>query len=151
LAPGTFTFKVETAVGTTTMTTLLYENIPVASTTKASIDIGATSSPLRIDINGDGVTDFALTPGQQQTASNTIDMVEAVVKTMKFLNSGTQTSILSRLENIRRAIQEKRMSDARQMIQDLIADIRTKSGKQISPTDAEALISMIDSIRIVVL
>lgn len=66
-ATGSFTLELEEARGDTIISNLKYSNIPSATTTKATLStLGqhiTQTSPLVIDYEGDGITDFSLSPG----------------------------------------------------------------------------------------
>ena len=67
-ATGSFTLDMEEVKGDTVTASTTFAGIPSATSTTATIDIPqgniASSSPLFVDTNGDGATDFFLTPKQ---------------------------------------------------------------------------------------
>ena len=71
-APGVFTLDVGQYQGDTRTASTTFENIPTSTTTLATMDIVSdisTLSPLRLDENGDGVTDASLSPESDGTVT----------------------------------------------------------------------------------
>jgi pimeloyl-ACP methyl ester carboxylesterase len=64
-ATGTFTFIVDELQGDRLITSTTFKDLPTTPNTKVSLNVESditTVSPMQIDINGDGILDFALPP-----------------------------------------------------------------------------------------
>jgi hypothetical protein len=64
-APGKFTFNIDQYQGDTAVASTTFANIPSTPQTHVTLNVGSditTVSPMIVDENGDGATDFTLTP-----------------------------------------------------------------------------------------
>ncbi|MBI4094899.1 MAG: hypothetical protein HY435_01765 [Candidatus Liptonbacteria bacterium] len=83
-ALGTFTLEIQEVLDDQEVETISYINIPVASTTKAvmSLQTPDTASALEIDVEGDGITDFALNPMEGANAEISLEILVRVLNSL---------------------------------------------------------------------
>ncbi len=81
---GTFTLEIDEVSGTTTTGTLHFNNIPVTASSTITIDIQtiASATPLQIDLNSDGVVDFALSSSASVDSDASLEILASIIQNM---------------------------------------------------------------------
>ncbi len=97
-ANGTFTFIVNQLQGDSLIATSTFKNIPTTSQTKVTIDTVSditTLSPMRLDLNGDGIADYSLTSKLNDTAVLDTTPPEIQIK----FSTSTNTLVFSGMDD----------------------------------------------------
>ncbi|HET8575159.1 MAG TPA: NosD domain-containing protein [Candidatus Paceibacterota bacterium] len=130
---GTFTFDITEVDGDEETKTISYQNIPVTPDTIAVMNIQSLSShsPLEIDLDGDGTSDFSLEDGNQSLDPVTyVSFIEKSLVDMH-LQNGIEKSTGAQLENLKRTLQkpEKKGKNSGKDTSKLLKDIDQLSDK----------------------
>ncbi|TSD00318.1 MAG: Uncharacterized protein Greene101415_909 [Parcubacteria group bacterium Greene1014_15] len=163
LATGTFTLGIDTIVDDVVVGTVEYENIPVTEYTVGSLVVHGTAStsPLVLDVDGDGTSDSILSVGEVGPLEY-IELIEEVVGQMDIAKN-KEKKIEKRLDDIEDAIEKKEectkkcdipklVKNIADEIDDFLNTIRKLNKKgHISHEDAQILVQMIENLRLLVI
>ena len=150
---GTFTIDIENIVGGVTATTTVYEDIPVAASTTATLIVGdGTSTPLLLDIDGDGNTDARITAGGL-TAENLVGILNGLVKTLN-LPAEKEKKLIKKIEKLEKELAKESQNERKEKrktehaFEDIVKVVKKYAKKRIlSPDEANELISIIEQIK----
>ncbi len=153
---GTFTYKSEKVLPGGTSTVSSFVDIPVTTQTQAEIVLNPTTQipQLKIDVTGDGVNDFTLTPNAAfepivylQIMKATIDSLDLPKAKIKAFNV--------RVDNIIKLIQKGKIDKAKlkadkfkSVLEKKLAkpDPKKPKPKKLSKTDAQLLLDMLNKL-----
>ncbi len=149
LALGSFTLDIDEIAGDSTIVaSTTFIDIPVASSTKATLAIQniQTAGTLQLDIEGDGVVDFSLAPSQGAIPAMSLGIFERVVRTLGFEKGVTQ-SIIVKVTAAKDSLERGNKEAARGQLNSLVNHLRAQSGKQLNATTVETLIEILGRIQ----
>lgn len=145
---GTFTFEIAETRGDVIINTLSFIDIPVASSTKATLAIRniQTAGALQLDIEGDGVVDFSLTPSQGAGPVMSLSIFERVVQTLGFEKGVTQ-SIIAKIVAARGSLERGNKEAAVGQLSALTNYLRAQTGKKLDAATVETLVVILGRIQ----
>jgi len=109
-ASGTFTLEIKELNGEVVSTTTVFKDIPISTTTVASIATGPGSNMiLTLDMNGDSVTDVQISPGGL-TPVELIGIIKGFVSTLN-LKIQREEQLYRRLDKLERELLNERKND----------------------------------------
>jgi hypothetical protein len=114
----------ETGLGGTVVARAVFEDVPVAASSRARVGLatGPASAVLELDVEGDGVTDVALSPGPipVPVALAVFSRVVAITP----LPTGMATSLLTRIEAAANAMVTGNLAIARAQMKAAASELR---------------------------
>ncbi|MCK9352194.1 MAG: hypothetical protein M0P76_05405 [Candidatus Pacebacteria bacterium] len=147
---GSFTFDIEEISGDDTITaSSTFADIPVTSATIATIVIGSMQNTgiLQLDIEGDGIIDFSISPLQETNPVVSLGVFESVVKTLGLDKSVTQ-SIIAKINAVQQSIKKGNIQSTQGQLTALVNYINAQTGKKINMTIAKKLLEIIKHIQV---
>ena len=147
LDTGTFTLQIDEISGDQVTGSLIYPNLPVTPETITTMTIvGVTSiSALNIDVNGDGVTDVALEPGETIDATDSLKILEQIITNMD-IKSGIKKSLIAKINSAEKKL-EKDNPNVGNILEALQNEISAQSSKSINQVEAQKLMQIIETIK----
>ncbi|MBI2120225.1 MAG: right-handed parallel beta-helix repeat-containing protein [Parcubacteria group bacterium] len=130
-ALGSFTFDIDETLGDEIVASTTWKDIPVTASSTLTLDIQtlANSVVLAMDVDGDGITDTALAPGDGVTSQELLAILKGIIKTLEFSDE-KEGKLLKRIEKIEK---------------ELAKDAKNESGeKQTTPHAFEKLVKTIE-------
>lgn len=161
---GTFTLEIDEVSGATTTGTLRFKDIPITASSTITMDIQtiASTTPLQIDINGDGVVDFTLSSSTPTDSNISLEMLARIIQDMD-IKSPFKKELTKDIERIQKHLKkeakyeeedeedDKENKDRKEILEDFLhfeKDVRKFVKKNVlSRDDGEKLLQMIDTIR----
>jgi len=139
--------KERTGGGGSAFPIVTFTNIPVGPLSRATFKVLASGTPLALDldINGDGITDVSIVPGQPEAPGLWLDLLRLVVISLE-LDTGTGQSLLAKIDVAQKAVTAGRSQEAQNALGALTNEIQAQSGKHLSITQAQGLTSIIGAI-----
>lgn len=152
---GTFTYASEKVLPNGTSSTLSFVDIPVTTQTQAEIVSSPAGTPkLKLDVTGDGVTDFTLAPSNTFDPITYLNIMKATIDSLD-LPQARIRAFDTRVNNIIRLIQEGRIDRAKlkadkfkKVLEKKLAksDPKRPKPKKLSKTDAQLLLDMLNKL-----
>lgn len=152
---GIFTYESEKVLPDGTATTSSFIDIPVITQTQAEITLTATGTPqLKLDVTGDGISDFTLTPSSTFDPVMYLQIMKATINSLD-LNQGKKTDFTKRVDNIIKSIQKGKVDKAKLkadrfkvVLERKISKLDPKhpKPKKLSKTDAQLLLDMLNKL-----
>lgn len=159
---GTFTLEIDEVSGDTTTGTLRFKDIPVTASSTITMDIQtiASTTPLQIDLNSDGVVDFTLPSSTFAVSGISLEMLARIIQDMD-IKSPFKEKLIKDIEKIQKHLKketehnkdedDKEKEDRKKILEDFLhleQDVRKFVKKNIlSRDDGEKLLQMIGMIR----
>ncbi|HBV01436.1 MAG TPA: hypothetical protein DEF00_03535 [Candidatus Taylorbacteria bacterium] len=149
---GTFTIDIEELLGGEVATTTIFEDIPTATTTVATLEAGGSVSPvLSLDIDGDGNTDAEVTPGGL-TAEELVGIVKGLIKTLE-LPPKKEKELLKRMDKLEKELMKERKKERLEKLKTKQAFAKVfrlislyEKKKLLTAGEATELITMLENI-----
>ena len=151
---GTFTFEsqVVTPDGTSNISSFI--DIPVTTQTQAEITINQTSGipQLKLDVTGDGMTDFTLAPSAVFDPITYLQIMKTTIDSLD-ITSAKKKAFGSRIDNAIKLIQKGKIDKAKlradkfkSVLEKVISkpDPKKPKPKKLSKTDAQLLLDMLN-------
>lgn len=152
---GTFTYESEKVMPDGTATTSSFIDIPVTTQTQAEITLNATGTPqLKLDVTGDGISDFTLSPSTTFDPVTYLQIMKATIDSLD-LNQGKKTDFTKRVDNIIKSIQKGKIDKAKLKVDRFKIALERKISKpdpkhlkpkKLSKTDAQLLFDMLNKL-----
>ncbi|MFA6257035.1 MAG: hypothetical protein WCT29_03375 [Candidatus Paceibacterota bacterium] len=153
---GTFTYESEQVMPNETSTTSYFLDIPVTTQTQAEITLNNTTKvpELKLDVTGDGVTDFTILPKQQFDPVLYLQIVKATINSLE-LPPAKIKAFNNKIDSILKKIAQGKIDKAklkaekfRVKMEKIISkpDSKKPRPKQISKTDAQLLLDMFNKL-----
>lgn len=152
---GTFTYESEKVLPNGTSSTLSFVDIPVTTQTQAEIVSSPAGTPqLKLDVTGDGVTDFTLAPSSTFDPITYLNIMKATIDSLDIPQARIR-AFDTRVNNIIRLIQEGRIDRAKLKASKFKAVLEKKLAKsdpkrpkpkKLSKTDAQLLLDMLNKL-----
>jgi len=153
---GTFTFEsqVVTPDGTSNISSFI--DIPVTTQTQAEITINQTSGipQLKLDVTGDGMTDFTLAPSAVFDPITYLQIMKTTIDSLD-ITSAKKKAFGSRIDNAIKLIQKGKIDKAKlradkfkSVLEKVISkpDPKKPKPKKLSKTDAQLLLDMLNQL-----
>jgi hypothetical protein len=121
-----------------------FADVPISVNSRAivSLDPGATTQTLRVDINGDGVADYQVQTNQRPTTGNFVTVMLNIVATAG-LPRGIEQDLSATLQAASASISRGNTVPARNQLGAFQSKVRVQSGKALSATLAASLESLV--------
>ena len=153
---GTFTFDYDVVTPSGATSSAVFQNIPVTTQTQATITVNATTSQpqLALDVTGDGVTDFTLTPNPVFDPISFLNIMKATIDSLD-LTQTKKDNLDKRIANTSTAIQKGKIDKAKLKVtnfantmQNVLAkpDPKHPKTKKLSKADAQVLLDMLNTL-----
>lgn len=145
---GDFTLKI-TEVRDDGETTILYQDIPVTPATKASLEMEnmENKSPLKIDMDGDGLIDLELSsPEEARDSLIYIGMIELSIENMS-LDKHIKKYLLIKFEIIEKQVEKGNAQAVQAIIASLEDYLKEKTEKFIPHKDAQIIFNLISNLN----
>ncbi len=153
---GTFTFESEQVLPDDTSTTSFFIDIPVTTQTKAEVTLnGSNKVPeFKLDVTGDGVMDFSITPSDNFNPVLYLQIVKATINSLD-LPPAKKTAFAKKVDKIIQAIQSGKIDKAKLKAEKFKLKMEKKIAKpdpkkprpkQISKTDAQLLLDIFNKL-----
>jgi hypothetical protein len=153
---GTFTFNSQTISPSGQTTTSSFVNIPVTTQTQAEITLNQNSGvpQLALDVTGDGVTDFILSPSANFDPITYLQIMKATIDSLDLTQAKINT-FDKRVDNIIKLIQKGKIDKAKlkadkfkSVLENKLAkpDPKHIKPKKLSKTDAQLLLDMLNKL-----
>lgn len=153
---GTFTYESEKVLPDGTINVSKFVDIPVTSQTQAEIVLKeVTLTPeLKLDVTGDGVVDFTLTPNSAFDPVAYLQIMKATIDSIDISESKKNT-FDKRIDNIIKQIQKGKIDKAKlkadkfkSVLENKISkpDPKHPKPKKISKSDAQLLLDMLNQL-----
>ncbi|HLC99348.1 MAG TPA: hypothetical protein VJC11_00095, partial [Patescibacteria group bacterium] len=155
---GTFTLEIDEVSGNATTGTLRFQDIPIVAGSTITMDIQtiATATPLQIDLNGDGVVDFALSSSTSADSGVSLEMLARIIQNMDIKNP-FKKELVKDIERMQKHLQkeaehgggdEENNSEVNEDFLHFERDVRKFVKKNIlSRDDGESLLQIIGTIQ----
>ena len=149
LALGSFTLEIDEVFNDEVIDTTAYNNISITSDTKASLTTQTvdTTSSLSIDFQGDGTPDMIISPSEQPDPKASLQALKAVVNTLT-IQKAVKNAIMRQIEAAEKVLDRGFPKIADGILKGLIKQLQGYPEFLISPSDAQALIQIIEVIRL---
>jgi hypothetical protein len=151
---GTFTYESEKVLPNGTSTISSFIDIPVTTQTQAEVILNNGIPQLKLDVTGDGVTDFTLAPSATFDPITYLQIMKATIDSLD-LNKGQIKAFDARVDNIIKAIQKGKIDKAKlkadkfkSILEKKLAkpDPKHSKPKKLSKTDAQLLLDMLNKL-----
>jgi len=153
---GTFTYESEKVLPNGTSAISSFVSIPVTTQTQAEITINPnTQAPqLKLDVTGDGITDFTLNPSATFDPITYLQIMKVTINSLD-LSQAKKTALSNRVDNIIKAIQNGKINKAtlkadrfKSALEKKLAkpDPKKPKPKKLSKTDAQLLLDMLNKL-----
>ena len=130
---GIFTFNIEHLSGDDVEDVESFINVPVNTETIAtlSIDANGDAGELELDVNGDGESDVALSPGDEFSSTDYIAVLREMIENSN-LEQDTKDSLLDRLDNIEKNLEkDKSNGSVDALLHSMIHTLQNESADNI--------------------
>ena len=150
-ALGSFTLVIDEVFNDEVIDSVAYTNIAVTPDTKASLTTRTvdTTSSLSLDVQGDGVPDLTVTPSESSDPKASLKALKVVVNTLT-IQKGVKNGIIKQIEAAEKALEKGFPNVADNILKGLVKQLQKFPGFLIAPSDAQALIQIIETIRALV-
>ena len=152
---GSFTFESEKVLADGTSTTSTFVDIPVTTQTQAEVTLNLDRTPqLKLDVTGDGVTDFTLAPSSTFDPVTYLQIMKATVDSLD-LTQSKKKAFGNRINNTIKLIQKGKIDKAKlsaskfkEVLEKVISkpDPKHPKPKKLSKTDAQMLLDMLNQL-----
>jgi len=153
---GTFTYESEKVLPDGTSTISSFVDIPVTTQTQAEITLNSNTQilELKLDVTGDGITDFTLTPSATFDPITYLKIMKVTIDSLD-LNKGQIRAFDNRVDNIIKLIQKGRIDKAKLKAEKFKIALKKKLSKpdpkhpkpkKLSKTDAQLLLDMLNKL-----
>lgn len=152
---GTFTYESEKVLPNGTSTISSFVDIPVTTQTQAEITLNQTGTPqLALDVTGDGVPDFTLTPSATFDPIIYLQIMKATIDSLD-LPQAKIKAFDKRVDNIIKSIQKGKINKAQLKAEKFKSILEKKLAKpdpkhpklkRLSKTDAQLLLDMLNKL-----
>jgi len=152
---GTFTYESEKVLPNGTSSTLSFVDIPVTTQTQAEITLNQNGTPqLKLDVTGDGVPDFTLTPSATFDPITYLQIMKATIDSLDLAPAKIK-AFDNRVDNIIKSIQKGKIDKAKlkaekfkNVLEKKLAkpDPKKPKPKKLSKTDAQLLLDMLNKL-----
>lgn len=151
---GTFTFesKFVNPLGEESPSSFI--NIPVTTQTYAEINIISNVPQLKLDVTGDGVTDFTLSPSNEFDPITYLEIVKETINSLD-LSQGKKVAFSKKVDNIIKSIEKGKIYKAKLrtdkfkvILENRIAkpDPNNNKPNKVSKADAQLLLDMLNNL-----
>lgn len=143
---GTFTLEIEEIVNDQLAGSITYSDVPVSSSTVASLSIRDLESmdALKVDINGDGTADEAIVPDEEKVSLD--DLISTIKEKIPSLSTTGKykQKLLKSMSNLEKKIENRKQKNGK-----ILESLKWKVSKQeargkIASVDAEEIIMLVD-------
>ena len=152
---GTFTFEINETHGDETAASKIYRDIPVTASSTLVMDIKTIqeSTPLQMDVDGDGAIDTPISPGEGVTPQELFAILKGIVKTLD-LPSKQEEKLLKKIDKLEKAFEKEYKNEFKKKqktdkafdgLTDKIKKLEKK--KVLTREDAKELVEIIEKIR----
>ncbi len=152
---GTFTYDSEKVLPDGTSTTSSFVDIPVNTQTQAEVTLGQGGTPqLALDVSGDGVSDFSLTPSATFDPITYLQIMKAMIDSLD-LPQAKIIAFNNRVDTVIKSIQKGKVSQAKlkaenftTIFQNTLSKNDPKNPKphKVSKADAQLLLDMLNKL-----
>jgi len=153
---GTFTYQSEKVMPNGTSTISSFVDIPVTTQTQAEITLNSSTGLLQLalDVTGDGITDFTLSPNADFDPITYLQIMKATIDSLD-LNKGQIKAFDKRVDGIIKAIQKGKIDKVelkaekfKKFLEKKLAkpDPKKPNPKKLSKTDAQLLLDMLNKL-----
>jgi hypothetical protein len=153
---GTFTFDYDIVSPTGATSSAVFQNIPVTTQTQATITVNATTSQpqLALDVTGDGVTDFMLTPNSVFDPISFLNIMKATIDSLD-LTQAKKDNLDRRILNTITLIQKGKIDKVKLKVSNFVGvlqnvlakpDPKHPKPKKLSKADAQVLLDMLNTL-----
>lgn len=153
---GTFTYKSEKVSPNGTSTVSSFVDIPVTTQTQAEIILNQTTQnpELKLDVTGDGVTDFTLLPNSTFDPITYLQIMKSTINSLD-LPQARKTAFNNRVDNVIKSIQKGKIDKVKLKVDRFKSALERKLAKpdpkkpkpkKLSKTDAQLLLDMLNKL-----
>jgi hypothetical protein len=149
LALGSFTLAIDEVSNDQIIDTVAFTNIPVTPQTKAVLttQTADTTSSLALDVQGDGRPDITVSPSGAPDPEASLKVLKQVVNTLN-IQKALKTGIIKQIEAAELALGKGFPKVADGILKGLVKQLKGYPSRLIPPSDAQALIQIIETIRL---
>ena len=153
---GTFTYESEKVLPNDTSTISSFVDIPVTTQTQAEIVLNSTTQipQLKLDVTGDGITDFTLAPSATFDPITYLQIMKATIDSLD-LSRAKIKAFDKRVDGIIKLIQKGKIDKAKLKAEKFKSVLEKKLAKpdpkhikpkKLSKTDAQLLLDMLNKL-----
>ena len=149
LALGSFTLAIDEVFNDEVVDSTAFTDIPVTPDTKASLTtqtVGTTSS-LSLDVEGDGRPDVTVSPSETPNPKASLKALRQVVSTLA-IQKGVKNAIIKQIEAAELALNKGFPKVADGILKGIVKQLQNYPPRLIASSDAQALIQIIETIRV---
>ncbi len=158
-ALGTFTFEIDEVLGDQVLATTTWSDVPVAASSTLTMDIKtlSTPTPLLMDVDGDGITDVSIAPGEGVSPQEFLPILRGIIKTLN-LPDKKRAALIKAVDKLEKALEKEYKNEHKKKVRlekafdDLIRKIRKLEKKGILARDeANKLVEIIEQVKVSVI
>ncbi|MFZ2621281.1 MAG: DUF5018 domain-containing protein [Minisyncoccia bacterium] len=152
---GMFTFESQVIEPDGQTITSLFVDIPVTTQTQGEITLNATDTPqLKLDVTGDGVTDFIIAPSSTFDPVTYLQIMKTTVNSLD-ITQAKKNAFGNRVDNIIKSIQKGKIDKTKLKVDKFKSVLEKKitkpdpkhpKPKKLSKTDAQLLLDMLNQL-----
>ncbi|MEK7560858.1 MAG: hypothetical protein AAB539_02780, partial [Patescibacteria group bacterium] len=141
---GTFTLIIQEVENNAVIGEMIYRDVPVTPQTTATFTIQtiASSTALAMDMDGDGVVDTTITPGETNDPQRYLALVRLAIADLA-LPQGIMQNFLAKIDNALLSLARTNTNAATGQLTALSNSVKAQAGKALSTHDAERVLEMI--------
>ncbi len=146
-AQGSFTLDTETLSGDNVVSSSSFEDVPVSTSTEATLSISSSipvaSSTLSVDLNGDGKSDYVLKSDQSGDLNLYLQSIKNMITGLG-LTSKIQDELFMKLDKLSAQYKSGKIKDVERKIKEYIYRLKKEEGPRhrINATDRDELVTI---------
>ena len=142
---GTFTLDVETFEGEVSLGKTEYSELPVTPVMIATSSVGATTTMVSVDFDGDTRPDFIAKPGMATDPYLQAEAIKSVIR--KMLGTDPRaTKLIKRIDKVVALLREGKEFKAKKRVEKIVWRLGHKKFKDLSGTDRDQILRMMEQL-----
>ena len=145
---GLFTFEVQEVLNDEAIATVSFVNVPVMPNSISTLSLQGVAdlSELLLDVDGDGIVDFAIGADDAQQTETSLNILRMVVASLG-LQPGNERSIIAKIDAAQQALENEDTEATLGILGALINAWEAQADKHIVIEDVEKLISIVRQLQ----
>jgi len=145
---GLFTFEVQEVLNDEAIATVSFVNVPVMPNSISTLSLQGVAdlSELLLDVDGDGIVDFAIGADDAQQTETSLKILRMVVASLG-LQPGIERSIIAKIDAAQQALENEDTEATLGILGALINAWEAQANKHIVIEDVEKLISIVRQLQ----